>query len=168
MAVEELWDSCIFRALVVMNLWWKRLAAVVMIIMRDSWESLSFSPSPSSSLPPSFSGLEPVIMVLFTCNTLSNLFTILIHFAICVLTWISYIRLCHLFIFCELTGSSLSGFLLFLGGGGAFWTEKCEGMWLISERRSRDFGHNSVSPPRAHLFAGKRQIIQQLGSKFNC
>lgn len=112
MAVEELWDSCIFRALV-MNLWWKRLAAVVMIIMQDSWESLSLFLSPS--LPPSFSGLEPVIMVLFTCNTLSNLFTILIHFAICVLTWISYIRLCHLFIFCELTGSSLSGFLLFWG-----------------------------------------------------
>lgn len=77
--------------------------------------SLSLSLPPPPSLPPSFSGLEPVIMVLFTCNTLSNLFTILIHFAICVLTWISYIRLCHLFIFCELTGSSLSGFLLFWG-----------------------------------------------------
>lgn len=44
------------------------MAAVVMI-MQDSWESLPLPPHPS------LSGLEPVIMVLFTCNTLSNLFT---------------------------------------------------------------------------------------------
>lgn len=57
--------SCICsNELVVMNLWWKQLPAVVMI-MPDTRES---PPSPPHT------GLGPVIMLLFTCNTLPNLF----------------------------------------------------------------------------------------------
>lgn len=89
-------NSCIFSELVVMNLWWKQLAAVVMI-MQDSWESLSLPLTPS--LPPFLgsnlllSGCLPVIL----CRTCSDLISMFHN--ICVCSGISYTTWCHLFIF---------------------------------------------------------------------